>query len=63
MSFIILFPSAKKDEKKLFAIAFMRSMKLDGTAVEDGEHELFVYRVSLLIFLKFLFNLGKSFII
>ncbi|XP_072025453.1 dedicator of cytokinesis protein 3-like [Amphiura filiformis] len=38
--------SARKDEKKLFAFAFMRSMKNDGTAVEDGEHELFVYKIS-----------------
>ena len=37
--------TARRDERKLFALAFMRSMKNDGTAVEDKEHELFLYKV------------------
>ncbi|XP_071804886.1 dedicator of cytokinesis protein 3-like isoform X1 [Asterias amurensis] len=36
--------SATRGDRNLFAMAFMRLMKEDGTTVEDSEHELFVYK-------------------
>ncbi|XP_038067057.1 dedicator of cytokinesis protein 3-like [Patiria miniata] len=38
--------STTRGERSLFAIAFMRLMKEDGTTMEDSEHELFVYKCS-----------------
>ncbi|XP_022099388.1 dedicator of cytokinesis protein 3-like isoform X2 [Acanthaster planci] len=36
--------STSRGDRSLFAMAFMRLMKDDGTTLEDSEHELFVYK-------------------
>ena len=46
--------SATRGDRNLFAMAFMRLMKEDGTTVEDSEHELFVYKVGEQININFL---------
>lgn len=45
-----LLPTAKdKGEKKLFGFAFTPLMRDDGTTLSDDIHELYVYKVPILL--------------
>lgn len=41
----LFYPSAReKNDKKLFGFSFVRLMDKDGAAVQDGQHELYIYK-------------------
>lgn len=42
--FSTLFAAREKNDKKLFAFAFVRLMEAGGATLQDGQHELYIYK-------------------